>query len=79
MASEDKRKNKNIRKCGYVVDGEACKKMCNGHQATVNVIAKNIFDCGNNKLIHAARGTIEWEHTTMVSSLMHQPAFGNKK
>jgi hypothetical protein len=26
MASEDKRKNKNIRKYGYVVDGEACKK-----------------------------------------------------
>jgi len=26
MASEDKRKNKNICKCGYVVDGEACKK-----------------------------------------------------
>ncbi len=26
MASEDERKNKNIRKCGYVVDGEACKK-----------------------------------------------------
>ncbi len=27
MASEDKRKNKNICKCGYVVDGEACKKI----------------------------------------------------
>jgi hypothetical protein len=26
MASEDKRKNKNIRKSGYVVDSEACKK-----------------------------------------------------
>jgi hypothetical protein len=27
MAKEDKRKNKNIRKCGYVVDGEACKNL----------------------------------------------------
>ncbi len=27
MASEDKRKNKNIHKCGYVVDSEACKKI----------------------------------------------------
>jgi hypothetical protein len=27
MASEDKRKNKNIRKCGYVVDSMACKKI----------------------------------------------------
>jgi hypothetical protein len=26
MASKDKRKNKNILKCRYVVDGEACKK-----------------------------------------------------
>jgi hypothetical protein len=26
MASEDKRKSKNICKWGYVVDGEACKK-----------------------------------------------------
>jgi hypothetical protein len=51
MASEDKRKNKNICKFGYVVDGEACKKLCNEHQATV---AKNILNCDNNKLIHAA-------------------------
>jgi hypothetical protein len=27
MASEDKRKNMNIRKFRYVVDGEACKKI----------------------------------------------------
>jgi hypothetical protein len=27
MASEDKRKNKNIHKCGYVVGSEACKKI----------------------------------------------------
>jgi hypothetical protein len=27
MASENKRKNKNIHKCGYVADGEACKKI----------------------------------------------------
>jgi hypothetical protein len=27
MASEDKRKNMNIRKCRYVVDGEVCKKI----------------------------------------------------
>jgi hypothetical protein len=27
MASEDKRKNMNICKCRYVVDGEACKKI----------------------------------------------------
>jgi hypothetical protein len=27
MASEDKRKNKNIHKCGCVIDGEACKKI----------------------------------------------------
>jgi hypothetical protein len=26
MTSEDKRTNKNIHKCGYVVDGEAFKK-----------------------------------------------------
>jgi hypothetical protein len=26
MASEDERKNKSIRKCGYEVDGEACMK-----------------------------------------------------
>jgi hypothetical protein len=71
MASEDKRKNNNIPKCGYVVDGEA--------QATVNIIAKNIFNCGNNKLIHATWGMIEREHTMMVSLTMHQPAFGNKK
>jgi hypothetical protein len=25
MANEDKRENKNIHKCGYVVDVEACK------------------------------------------------------
>jgi hypothetical protein len=79
MASEDKRKNMEICKCVYVVDGEACKKNGNGHQATVNAIAKKKFGCGNNKLIHATWGMIEREHTTMVSLLMHQPAFSNKK
>ncbi len=74
-----KEKNKNICKCGYVVDGEAWKNLRYGHQATVNVIAKNIFDCGNNKLMHATWGMIEREHTTMVSPALHQPAFGNKK
>jgi hypothetical protein len=66
MASEDKRKIKNIRKCGYVVDGEACKNFAQW-TPTVNVIAKNIFDCGNSKLTHASRGMIEWDYTTMVS------------
>ncbi len=51
----------------------------NEPQATVNVFAKNIFNCGNDKLIHATRGMTEQWHTTMVSLLMHQPAFGKKK
>ncbi len=79
MASEDKRKNKNIHKCGYVVDGEACKKIAQWTPGNSERYCQKKNDCGNNKLIHAARGMIEREHTTMVSSSMHQPAFGNKK
>jgi hypothetical protein len=51
----------------------------NGPSATVNVFAKNIFDCGNDKLKHATQGMIEQGHTTMVSLSMHQLAFGKKK
>ncbi len=78
MASKEKRKNKNICKCGYVVDSEACKKNAQGTPGNSECYCQKHFQLWQ-QLIHAARGTIEREHTTMVSLLMHQPAFGNKK
>ncbi len=58
MESDGKRK-KNIWKCGYVVDSEACMKFVQWTPGNSEVFAKNIFDCGNDKLIHATWGMME--------------------
>jgi hypothetical protein len=73
------KERRKIRKCGYVVDGEACMKFAQWTPGNSEHFCQNIFNCGNDKLIHATQGMIEWWHTTMVSLLMHHPVFSKKK
>jgi hypothetical protein len=79
MASEDKRKNKNICKCGCVVDSKACELFVQWTPGNSEHHCQKHFPLWQEQVNTRHQGIIEREHTSMVSLTMHQPAFGNKK
>jgi hypothetical protein len=56
MASEDKRKNKNICKCGYVVDSEACKKIAQWTPGNSECYCQKHFQLWQQQIYTRRRG-----------------------
>ena len=93
MASEDKRKNENICKWGYVVDGEACRKIAqltpgnSEHycQKQFRLRQQQIYSCSpgddrmgaHNKLIIVNASTSIWQQEMNGNQPFAQPCSAN--